>query len=88
MMTRGSPLLSFFFFAKKFCRAVCTRRGTNEVERANILAPGFRRSHEAHAHLLPAFTAAFADDWLMGSRIQLQQRYCSRMFTGFLAPIH
>ncbi len=28
------------FFAKKFCRAICTRSGTNEVNRANILAPG------------------------------------------------
>jgi hypothetical protein len=61
---RIGPRLSFFFFAKKFCRALCTRRGTNEVERANILAPGLRRktnnsrtpSSRLHRRLAP-------DDW-------------------------
>ena len=29
-----------------------------------------------------------AGDWLMGSRIQLQQRNCSRISREFLAPVH
>jgi hypothetical protein len=47
------PRLSFFFFAKKFFRTATQKAGkseiaaaersTNEVERANILAPGLRR---------------------------------------------
>ncbi len=63
--------------------------GTNEVERANILAPGLRRisnfkieisnlhpSSRLHRRLAP-------DDWLVGSRIQLQQRNCSRFTRDF-----
>jgi hypothetical protein len=35
--------------------------------------------------LLPAFTIhRLVDDWPMGSRIQLQQRYCSRFARDFL----
>jgi hypothetical protein len=52
----NGPRLSFFFFAKKFFRGVRTRGDTNEVERANILAPGFW-SGNRRTHLLPAFTA-------------------------------
>ena len=61
------------------------RSGTNEVERANILAPGLR-SRIRGTHLLPAFTAVphLRDcDWLMGSCIQLQQRNCSRFARDF-----
>jgi len=43
-------------FAKKFFHAVRTRGDTNEVDRTNILAPGFRRRFR-DMHLLPAFTA-------------------------------
>jgi hypothetical protein len=81
---RIGPRLSFFFSAKKFYRALCTRRDTNEVERANILAPGLRRlpndsrtpSSRLHRRLAP-------DDWLMESCIQLQQRNCSRFTRDF-----
>ena len=52
----NGPQLPFFFFAKKFFRAVRTRGDTNEVEQANILAPGFW-SGNRRTHLLPAFTA-------------------------------
>ena len=81
---RIGPRLSFFFSAKKFYRALCTRRDTNEVERANILAPGLRRlpndsrtpSSRLHRRLAP-------NDWLMESCIQLQQRNCSRFTRDF-----
>jgi hypothetical protein len=36
----AGPRLSFFFLRRSFVAPARTRGGTNEVERANILAPG------------------------------------------------
>src|SRR2546430_10549119 len=54
----------------------------NEVERSNILAPGlwFRIRGTP---LLPAFTVASWQRLALGSRIQLQQRNCSRFARDF-----
>jgi hypothetical protein len=60
-------------FAKKFFRSP---RRTNEVDRTNILAPGFT--------FFPPSPPKFFGDWPNGSRIQLQQRNCSRVSRDFL----
>ena len=77
-------------FAKKFFRAVCLQivgghrpplqGDTNELDRTNILAPGFWLRK---AHLLPAFTPENFRGLALGSRIQLQQRNCSRFARDF-----
>src|SRR6184192_4091645 len=54
----------------------------NEVERSNILAPGLTKPLLRH-HLLPAFTDRSCDRLAVGSRIQLQQRNCSRFTRDF-----
>jgi hypothetical protein len=69
-------------FAKKFFRVVRTHGDTNEVERPNILAPGLTIRHPPD-HLLPAFTRRRGDGLALGSRIQLQQRNCSRFARDF-----
>jgi hypothetical protein len=73
-----SSRLSFFFLRRSFSARALTR--TNEVASDEYSG--------SWLNLSPAFTAACANDWRLGNRIQLQQRNCSRMFTGFLAPIH
>ena len=63
-------------------RTAATRRGTNEVERANILAPGLRRltsRRTPSSRLHPRKFRGLA----LGSRIQLQQRNCSRFTRDF-----
>jgi hypothetical protein len=64
----------------------------NEADRSNILAPGLR-SETFRTHLFPAFTAGKElqatrlplqrNDWLVGNRIQLQQRNCSGFTPDF-----
>src|SRR2546430_2958654 len=54
----------------------------NEVERSNILAPGLTKPLLRH-HLLPAFTVTARQRLALGSRIQLQQRNCSRFARDF-----
>jgi hypothetical protein len=62
----------------------------NEADRSNILAPGFP-SEGFRNHLFPAFTAGkelqatrlLYNDWLVGNRIQLQQRNCSGFTPDF-----
>jgi len=54
----------------------------NEVERSNILAPGLP-SGTRRTHLLPAFTPECFRGLALGSRIQLQQRNCSRFARDF-----
>jgi hypothetical protein len=57
---------------------------TNEVDRTNILAPGVC-SDLCRNHLLPAFTPErFRGLAQLESRIQLQQRNCSRFARDFL----
>src|SRR5438034_4680018 len=58
------------------------KKRTNEVERSNILAPGlwFRIRGTP---LLPAFTPERFRGLALGSRIQLQQRNCSRFARDF-----
>jgi len=90
--------LSFFFLRRSFFALRLAGIGnpggrghrprlqnrTNEVDRTNILAPGFW-SGSRRTHLLPAFTAPLVRcDWLMESRNQLQQRNCSRFARDFL----
>ena len=72
-----SSFLRRSFFARALTRA-------NEVERANILAPGLRpRKLSRHTFFPPSPPNAFGD-WPLGSRIQLQQRNCSRFTRDFL----
>src|ERR1700720_2199476 len=54
----------------------------NEVERSNILAPGLPPGTRP-THLLPAFTPERFRGLALGSRIQLQQRNCSRFARDF-----
>src|SRR5947207_13485104 len=54
----------------------------NEVERSNILAPGFWFRIRG-TPLLPAFTPECFRGLALGSRIQLQQRNCSRFTRDF-----
>jgi hypothetical protein len=89
--------LSFFFLRRSFfacshgavspCVSAQTQRGgysTNEVDRTNILAPGVC-SDLCRNHLLPAFTPErFRGLAQLKSRIQLQQRNCSRFPRDFL----
>ena len=52
------------------------------VLRAERRAKEIFRSHRSSHHrfiLLPAFTFGLAEDWHLGSRIQLQQRNCLRI---------
>ena len=61
-----------------------SRLQPNEVDRTNILAPGVC-SDLGRNHLLPAFTPeTFRGLAQLGSRIQLQQRNCSRFARDFL----
>ena len=78
------PRLSFFFLRRSFFDAVRTRGGTNEVERANILAPGLRRLTSSRTPSSRLHPRTLSGDWPMGSRIQLQQRNCSRFSRDFL----
>ena len=80
----ASPQLSFFFLRRSFfepsAHAAARMRWTGQI--FWLLAYGVRT--DRYAHLLPAFTARSSrDDWLMGSRIQLQQRNCSRFSRDF-----
>ena len=84
--------LSFFFLRRSFF--ACSHRymagqtahsavaTANEVERSNILAPGLP-SGTRRTHLLPAFTPECFRGLALGSRIQLQQRNCSRFARDF-----
>ncbi len=59
---------------------------TNEVERTNILAPGLRRLPDGPrtpSSRLHRARISSENDWLKGSRIQLQQRNCSRFTRDF-----
>jgi hypothetical protein len=58
----------------------------NEVERSNILAPGFRLRF-VEAHLLPAFTPAGAGIGL-GKSYPVTAAQLLPIHTGFLAPLH
>src|SRR5437763_16074055 len=84
--------LSFYFYQRIFF--ACSHRymagqtahiavaTANEVERSNILAPGLP-SGTRRTHLLPAFTPECFRGLALGSRIQLQQRNCSRFARDF-----
>jgi len=85
--------LSFFFFREEvFSLCVVAgivdpgRRGhrprlqANEVDRTNILAPGFV--------LLPAFTPDLSGTGLIGKSYPVTAAQLLPSFTGFLAPIH
>ena len=65
-----------------FCEEVFSSRtrGTNEVDRTNILAPGFI--------LLPAFTPENSGDWPNGKSHPVTAAQLLPIHTGFLAPIH
>jgi len=66
-----------------FSSRIAQRLQPNEVDRTNILAPGFVPI--SRNHLLPAFTPEkFRELAQLGSRIQLQQRNCSRFSRDFL----
>ena len=67
-------------FAKKFFRSP---RRTNEVDRTNILAPGLKClcGIAPSSRLHPQNSSGTGP---MGSRIQLQQRNCSRVSRDFL----
>jgi hypothetical protein len=84
--------LSFFFLRRSFFvrhpqkigghRPPLQESDTNEVERPNILAPGLTIRQKPD-HLLPAFTPESFRGLALGSRIQLQQRNCSRFTRDF-----
>jgi hypothetical protein len=54
----------------------------NEADRSNILAPGFQ-SETFRTPFFPPSPIAVAIDWLVGNRIQLQQRNCSGFTPDF-----
>ncbi len=62
------------FLRRRFVEPSAHAAARMRAIRANVLTPGLRGPRP---FLLPAFTA-IDDDWLLGSRIQLQQRNCSR----------
>src|SRR5437867_3100415 len=69
-----------------FCEEVFSRTahaGTNEVDRTNILAPGYDSADAGRTFFPPSPPKVFGD-WPMGSCIQLQQRNCSRFTRDFL----
>jgi hypothetical protein len=84
--------LSFFFLRRSFCCSrVCeTRRGRAQRDRYRMRWTGqifWLLAYDACAapHLVPAFTFEMLSTiGLMGSRIQLQQRNCSRFSRDFL----
>ena len=88
--------LSFFFLRRSFFAGLCRRstvvdrryrKRTNEVERSNILAPGFR--HRIHdANLPPAFTAGLCRTIGPGKSYPVTAAQLLPIRTGFLAPIH
>jgi hypothetical protein len=59
----------------------------NEVERSNILAPGFR-SRVCETHLLPAFTPESFRGLAYGKSYPVTAAQLLPIFTGFLAPVH
>jgi hypothetical protein len=74
-------------FAKKFFRAGRTHGGTNELDRANILAPGlWFGTHRTP--LLPAFTAGLHLRLAYGKSYPVTAAQLLPIRTGFLAPIH
>jgi hypothetical protein len=88
-------------FAKKFFRVVAVVAAfvsnagrltqpplhTNEVDRTNILAPGFW-SGTCRTHLLPAFTPENSRDWPIGKSYPVTAAQLLPIRTRFLAPIH
>src|SRR6266545_2789394 len=64
-------------FAKKFFRSP---RRTNEVNRTNILAPGFA--------LFPPSLPNFFGNWSNGKSYPVTAAQLLPILTGFLAPIH
>src|SRR5437764_7087024 len=64
-------------FAKKFFRSP---RRTNEVNRTNILAPGFA--------FFPPSPPEFFGDWPNGKSYPVTAAQLLPSLTGFLAPIH
>src|SRR5438128_158379 len=59
--TRRPALI--LLFAKKFFRTVRTRGGTNEVDRTNILAPGFQRRLTAALTFFPPSPPKKLGNW-------------------------
>jgi hypothetical protein len=59
----------------------------NEVERSNILAPGFR-SRVCETHLLPAFTPESFRGLAYGKLYPVTAAQLLPVSTGFLAPVH
>jgi hypothetical protein len=71
-----------------FCEEVFSRAahaGTNEVDRPNILAPGFWLRK---AHLVPAFTPKKFRGLAHGKSYPVTAAQLLPIRTGFLAPIH
>jgi hypothetical protein len=65
-----------------FCEEVFSSRigGTNEVDRTNILAPGFA--------FFPPSPPKFFGDWPIGKLYPVTAAQLLPIRTGFLAPIH
>jgi hypothetical protein len=59
----------------------------NEVERSNVLAPGFR-SRVYETHLLPAFTPENFRGLAHGKLYPVTAAQLLPISTGFLAPLH
>jgi hypothetical protein len=73
-----------------FCEEVFSRTahaGTNEVDRRNILAPGFW-SGTCRTHLPPAFTPESSGIGPIGKLYPVTAAQLLPIRTGFLAPIH
>ena len=84
--SRSGSTLSFLFFAKKFFRsahAATRMRWSGQIFGFWLLVP-----HCGKRRFSPAFTAPTrVESWLMGSRIQLQQRYCPDSHGFFADPL-
>jgi hypothetical protein len=92
--------LSFFFLRRSFfacsrgavspCLSAPTQRGgysTNEVDRTNILAPGFV-SAAAEITFFPPSPPKIFEDWPNGKSYPVTAAQLLPILTGFLAPIH
>jgi hypothetical protein len=71
-----------------FCEEVFSPRirGTNEVDRTNILAPGYDAC--AARTFFPPSPPEIFRDWPMGKSYPVTAAQLLPIHTGFLAPIH
>ena len=82
-MAGRTAQLSFLFLRRSFFARALTH--TNELDRTNILAPGFWLRK---AHLLPAFTPEKFRGLALGKSYPVTAAQLIPNCTGFLAPIH